>query len=245
MLVIEVPIQNPENERRLEQAKKDEQSLAQFGRHRHPLFDYAGFLGGSDIESRIVDKGNNQKQLEMTVGMKDFRPQEIKVSVKNNELIIQGEHVQKDNNRSGRSFFYRSAMLPPGTQIDQLQSYMDDNGQLKIEAPFVEHSESAQNQNEQIQQQSSQTLGTQNQSNIDTVDQNQSSTNTESQSQPSVTTEGQNQTSIDTESQRQSDVNAENPSQSSQNLQSENQSNLDSDSQNQSKVNAENQSQQS
>ena len=154
MLVIEAPIRNPETERRLEQAKKDEESLAQFGRHRHPLFDYAGFLGGSDIESRIVDKGNNQKQLEMTVGMKDFRPQEIKVSVKNNELVIQGENVHKDNSRSERSFFYRSAMLPPGTQVEQLQSHIDDNGQLKIEAPFVEHKENQQaidNQNQQGQ----------------------------------------------------------------------------------------------
>jgi len=144
MLVVEVPIQNPENERRMEQAKKNEQNLAQFGRQLHPLFDYAGFLGGSDIQSHIVDKGNNQKQLEMTVGMKDYQPQEIKVSVKNNELIIQGEHVHKDDSRSERSFFYRSAMLPPGTQVDQLKSHMEDNGQLKIEAPFVEQKENQQ-----------------------------------------------------------------------------------------------------
>ena len=138
MLVIEVPIRNPENERRLEQAKRDDRSLVQFGQYRDPFFDYSGFLGGTDFEPRIVDKGNNQKQLEMTFGMKNFRPQEIKVSVKNNELIVQGEHVQKDPNRSERSFFFKSTMLPPGTQVDHLQSHMDENGQLKIEAPFVE-----------------------------------------------------------------------------------------------------------
>ena len=158
MLVIEVPIRNPETERRMEQAKKDQQNLAQFGQNRHPLFDYLGFLGGSDIQSRIVDQGNNQKRLEMTVGMKDFRPQEIKVSVKNNELIIQGEHVRKDDSGSARSFFYRSAMLPPGTQVDQLQSHIDDNGQLKIEAPFIEQKEGQEslgNQNQKDREQSS------------------------------------------------------------------------------------------
>ena len=138
MLVIEVPIRNPENERRLEQAKQDDRSLAQFGQYRDPLFDYVGFLGGSNIQSRIVDKGNSQKQLEMSVGMNNFRPEEIKVSVKNNELIVQGEHVHKDKNRSERSFFFKSTMLPPGTQVDQLQSRIDEHGQLKIEAPFVE-----------------------------------------------------------------------------------------------------------
>ena len=164
MLVIEVPIRNPETERRMEQAKKDQQNLAQFGQNRHPLFDYLGFLGGSDIQSRVVDQGNNQKRLEMTVGMKDFRPQEIKVSVKNNELIIQGEHVRKDDSGSARSFFYRSAMLPPGTQVDQLQSHIDDNGQLKIEAPFVEPKEGQQSiENQNRQSQSNQNPSSQNQ----------------------------------------------------------------------------------
>jgi HSP20 family molecular chaperone IbpA len=138
MLVVEVPIKNPEAERRLQQAKKDNQGLTQFGQYRDPWFDYIGFLGGSDFQPRIVDKGNNQKQLELTVGMKDYRPQEIKVSVKNNELIVQGEHKHKDENRSERSFFFKSTTLPPGTQVDQLQSHLGDDGQLKIEAPYIE-----------------------------------------------------------------------------------------------------------
>jgi len=141
MLVVEVPIQNPEAERRLVQAKNDNQTLAQFGQYRDPLFDYAGFLGGSDFQPRVVDKGNNQKQLEMCVGMKDYKPQEIKVSVKNNELIVQGEHRHKDANRSERSFFFKSTTLPPGTQVEHLQSFLTDDGQLKIEAPFVEQKE--------------------------------------------------------------------------------------------------------
>ncbi|CAF2989555.1 unnamed protein product [Rotaria sp. Silwood2] len=141
MLVIEVPIHNPEGERRVVQAKHDNQSLVQFGQYRDPLFDYIGFLTGSDFQPRIVDKDNNQKQLEMSIGMKNYRPDEIKVSVKNNELIVQGEHQHKDKNRSERSFCFKSTTLPPGTQIDQLQSRLTDDGQLKIEAPFVEQKE--------------------------------------------------------------------------------------------------------
>jgi len=141
MLVVEVPIKNPENERRLQEAKKDGRSLSQFGQYRDPLFDYLGFLGGSDFQSHIVDKGNNQKQLEMTLGMKNYKPEEIKVSVKDNELIVQGEHRHKDENRSERSFFFKSTMLPPGTQVDQLQSHITDDGQLKIEVPYIEQKE--------------------------------------------------------------------------------------------------------
>ena len=138
LLVIEVPICHPRSQRRPSLVMNDEQNVLLFGQYRDPLFDYVGFLGGSNIQSRIVDKGNSQKQLEMSVGMNNFRPEEIKVSVKNNELIVQGEHVHKDKNRSERSFFFKSTMLPPGTQVDQLQSRIDEHGQLKIEAPFVE-----------------------------------------------------------------------------------------------------------
>jgi len=147
MLVVEAPIHNPEQEKRLEQIRKDNKSLTQFGQFRDPFFDYAGFLGGSDFQPKIVDKGNSQKQLELTVGMKNFQPNEIKVSVKNNELIVQGERQQKDNNRSERSFFYKSTTLPPGTQLDQIQSHLSDDGQLKIEAPYVEPRQAIQNKN--------------------------------------------------------------------------------------------------
>ncbi|CAF3904112.1 unnamed protein product [Rotaria sp. Silwood1] len=92
ILVIEVPIRNPEAEGRLTEAKKEDQCLAQFGHYCDPFFDYIGFLSGFDFQPRIVDEGNNQKQLEMSIGMKNYTPEKIKVSMKNNELIVQGEH---------------------------------------------------------------------------------------------------------------------------------------------------------
>ena len=138
MLVIEVPLHDPEAERRLAQAKNSQEKVAQFGQHRDPLFDYAGFLTGSDFQPRIVDKDNHKKQLEVVLEMKNYKPEEIKVSVKNDELIVKGEHRHKDDKSFERSFFFKSTKLPPGTQIEQLQSYMTDEGQLKIEAPFVE-----------------------------------------------------------------------------------------------------------
>lgn len=143
ILVIEVPIRNPEAERRVSQVNQENQSLAQFGQHRDPFFDYIGFLGGSDFQPRIVDKGNNQKQLEMTANMKNYRPEDIKVSIKDNQLIVQGEHKHKDENRSERSYFYKSTTLPPGTQVDQLKSQMMEDGQLKIEAPFIQREQPA------------------------------------------------------------------------------------------------------
>jgi len=110
--------------------------LAPFGQYRDSFFNNIGSLD-SNFQPRVVDKGNNQKQLEVTVGVKNYRPEEIKVSVTNNELIVQGEHKHKDANGSERSFFFKSATLPPGTQVDQLQSFLNDDGQLRIEGPVL------------------------------------------------------------------------------------------------------------
>ncbi|CAF1548100.1 unnamed protein product, partial [Rotaria sp. Silwood1] len=138
ILVIEVPVHNPEAERRVAQAKNENQYLSQFGQHRDPHFDYSSFLHGSDFQPRIIDKDDNKKQLEMSIEMKNYKPEEIKVSVKNNELIIKGERRHKDGNSFERSFFFKSTTLPPGTQVKQLQSHLTDDGHMKIEAPYVE-----------------------------------------------------------------------------------------------------------
>lgn len=79
----------------------------------------------------------------MSLDMKSYKPEEIKVSVKNDELIVKGERQYKDENRSERIFFFKSTVLPPGTQTEQVQSYFTEDGQLKIEAPFSTPTEEA------------------------------------------------------------------------------------------------------
>ncbi|CAF0861001.1 unnamed protein product [Adineta ricciae] len=142
MLVIEVPIFHPQVERRISQTVADTNSLTQFGQYRDPIFDYAGFIGSSDFHPHIIDTNiNGQKQLKMSLAVKNYRPEQIKVSVKNNELIVQAENVYNDNTRSERSFLTKSISLPPGAQIEQLRSFLNVDGILEIEAPFVEPSQ--------------------------------------------------------------------------------------------------------
>jgi len=136
MLVVEVPVKNPEVEQRMLQSRQNDSQLARWGAWRDPLFDYSGF-GASVFAPQVVDTPNG-KQLKMSLKMRDYTPEQIKVSVKNNDLVIQGEHHHKDRNRSEKSFFYKSCTLPPGTQIDHLQSHLTNDGELQIEAPFVE-----------------------------------------------------------------------------------------------------------
>ncbi|CAF0724203.1 unnamed protein product [Adineta ricciae] len=144
VLVIEVPIKNPELERRQSEIKSENQNLSQFGSNRDPQFNYNAFLADSGFQPQIINKDDNKKQLAMTLDMKNYGADEIKVSVKNNELIVKGEQRNKNNNYSERSFFFKSVALPPGAQVEQLQSYLTPEGQLKIEVPFEEQKEEAQ-----------------------------------------------------------------------------------------------------
>ncbi len=138
MLVIEVPINAPRLERRASQALADTQALSLFGQFRDPIFDYPGFIASADFRPRIIDTNNGQRHIKMALAVKNYRPDQIKVSVKNNQLLVQAENIYNDNNRSERSFLTKSISLPPGTQIDQLKSFLNADGQLEIEAPFIE-----------------------------------------------------------------------------------------------------------
>jgi len=154
MLVIEVPVKNPEVEQRMVQQRQNQNDnqLSRWGAWRDPHFDYMGF-GASAFTPQVVDTPNG-KQLKMSLKMKDYTPEQIKVSVKNNELIIHGEHEHRDKNRQEKSYFYKSCTLPPGTQIDHLQSHLTTDGELQIEAPFVEQTGQGQLQQQQHQQSS-------------------------------------------------------------------------------------------
>jgi HSP20 family molecular chaperone IbpA len=142
MLVIEVPINAPRIERRPSQTLADSQALSLFGQFRDPIFDYPGFIASADFRPRITEIGNGQKHIKMSLAVKNYRPEQIRVSVKNNELFIEAENIYNDNNRSERSFLTKSISLPPGTQVDQLKSFLNNDGQLEIEAPFIEPTQS-------------------------------------------------------------------------------------------------------
>ena len=106
---------------------------------RDQIFDYSGFVGSSDFRPCIIDiNTNGEKQLKMALPVINYRPEQIKVSVKNNELIVQAENIYNDNNRSERSFLTKSISLPLGTNAEQLRSFLNTDGQLEIEAPFIE-----------------------------------------------------------------------------------------------------------
>ncbi|CAF3592976.1 unnamed protein product [Rotaria socialis] len=73
----------------------------------------------------------------MSLDLAGYQPEDIKVSVQNQELIVKAERKVETDTRKSRTSFFQSTSLPPQTDIDNLKSnYID--GKLIIEAPYLE-----------------------------------------------------------------------------------------------------------
>ncbi|CAM4936676.1 unnamed protein product [Rotaria socialis] len=84
---------------------------------------------------------DNNKKLTMSLDLSEYQPEDIKVSVKDGELIVKAERKTETDTRKSRTSFFQSTSLPPQTDIDHLQSkYID--GKLVIEAPYLDKNSS-------------------------------------------------------------------------------------------------------
>jgi HSP20 family molecular chaperone IbpA len=80
---------------------------------------------------------NNDKKLIMSLDLTDYQPEDIKVSIKDQELIVKAERKIETDTRKSRTSFFQSTSLPPQTDIEHLQTnYID--GKLVIEAPYLD-----------------------------------------------------------------------------------------------------------
>ncbi|CAF3859103.1 unnamed protein product [Rotaria sp. Silwood2] len=141
LLIVDIPLLNREHEQRYLQSSSQashSHHLLPYGQYRDQSFNYHHFHT-SAFAPKVVDAEENKKKIQMSIPMKNYRPEHIKVSVKNNDLIIQGEHISKDNRHLEKTYFYRSITLPPGTQTDHLQTHLTHDGHLQIEVPFTEY----------------------------------------------------------------------------------------------------------
>jgi HSP20 family molecular chaperone IbpA len=86
---------------------------------------------------------DNHKKLLMSLDLSDYQAEDIKVSIKDRELIVKAERKIETDTRKSRTSFYQSTSLPPQTDIDHLQSNYND-GKLIIEAPYLEQNNSIQ-----------------------------------------------------------------------------------------------------
>ncbi|CAF1126491.1 unnamed protein product, partial [Adineta ricciae] len=98
----------------------------------------------SAFRPQIVRTSTNdtaEKKLIMSLDLSDYQAEDIKVTVKERELIVNAERKIESGTRKSRSSFFQSTSLPPQTDLDHLQTNFT-NGRLTIEAPYLDQTNS-------------------------------------------------------------------------------------------------------
>jgi HSP20 family molecular chaperone IbpA len=91
----------------------------------------------SAFRPQILQTQNNENKLSMSLDLSNYQPEDIKISIKDQELIVKAERKIETDTKKSRSSFFQSTSLPPETDIDHLKSnYID--GKLIIEAPYLD-----------------------------------------------------------------------------------------------------------
>ncbi len=97
-------------------------------------FDFDSFHR-SAFRPQIISTSTNENKLLMTLDLSDYQPEDIKISIKDQELIVKAERKIETDTKKSRTSFFQSTTLPPQTDIEHLKSnYI--NGKLIIEAPY-------------------------------------------------------------------------------------------------------------
>lgn len=93
--------------------------------------------GQDDMVPRLVGGEGDQKFVEINMMLpSSIKPENVRVTCKDRDLIVQAEQKQEGADKSGQSqvFFYRRSLLPENTDFRELKCTWDKN-QLRVRAP--------------------------------------------------------------------------------------------------------------
>ncbi|KAF8374986.1 hypothetical protein PRIPAC_81415 [Pristionchus pacificus] len=109
-----------------------------FATHRS-LFPYWKHVlpeNAFNLGSALGEMENTPEKFAVSVDVSHFKPEEIKVNLNGNELMIEGDHEEKtDKHGTIKRSFVRKYTLPADTNVESLRSSLNDKGHLTIEAP--------------------------------------------------------------------------------------------------------------
>jgi HSP20 family protein len=102
----------------------------------------AGFGGGLTSWSPAVEVAEKDNELVVCAELPGLKPEDVKVDVTDNALVIEGERKQEREDKSGgkwhseRSYgrFYRTIPLPEGAETEKAKADFK-NGELQVTVP--------------------------------------------------------------------------------------------------------------
>lgn len=108
-----------------------------------------------DIEEMGIDETDDDK-ISLKINLGGYKPEEVNVRVKGNELLVTAEHLSEGEGHSTHRQFKRQFSLPKGVDASTLVSRFSKDGTLSIEAqkkeiPAIEEKHIDVQQDEKIQ----------------------------------------------------------------------------------------------
>lgn len=103
-----------------------------FARNLSLLDEFRNQLGVANEVKTIED---NNKQLTLAVNCESFKPEHIKVAIKDSYLHISGDYEQKDEHSYVKRQFSRKFRLPENAIQEKMNCSLSQNGLLKITIP--------------------------------------------------------------------------------------------------------------
>ncbi|XP_049883162.1 heat shock protein 67B1-like [Pectinophora gossypiella] len=83
-------------------------------------------------EPQIV---SDTEKLEVNMNVKRFKPDELRVKVKNRNIIVEGKHKLDGDNRFMANHFVQRFVLPPGSKQEEVTAVLKENGILTVSVP--------------------------------------------------------------------------------------------------------------
>ncbi|CAL1284050.1 unnamed protein product [Larinioides sclopetarius] len=107
-----------------------------------PATVYRGFLIHPRTQTSIANSGqsevkNDDKQFQVALNVKQFKPEEIEVKIVDNYIVVHGKHEERneDNGSFSTREFTRRYMLPQACEGDTVTSSLSPDSVLTITAP--------------------------------------------------------------------------------------------------------------
>ncbi|KPI95194.1 hypothetical protein RR46_12198 [Papilio xuthus] len=84
-------------------------------------------------EPKIISEPD---KFEIILSVKRFKPDELKIKVKNRYIIVEGKHKEEgDDKRFMTNHFVQRFVLPPGSKPEEVTAVLTENNKLSISAP--------------------------------------------------------------------------------------------------------------
>ncbi|CAG9582043.1 unnamed protein product [Danaus chrysippus] len=91
-----------------------------------------------DVEESMEDPQiiSDAEKYQVNLSVRRFKPEELKIKVKNRYIIVEGKHKEQDNDKKiMANHFVQRFVLPPGTKQEEVTAVLNEKNILTITAP--------------------------------------------------------------------------------------------------------------